>query len=244
MSENYARNYIDLPFEAVLRQYRKRNFFEQLERYAHSRFLEIGCGADPFFKYMDDTELTVAVEPEELFFENIKLMADKRSDIVLYNDLIENLPEDLKMNSFNYIVIGGFLHEALNPHLVLQKVRNLCQSDTMVYSYVPNARSFHRLLAHKMGLIDDIYQKSGHDKLFDRQIVHDMETYNNLFTSNGFEVIDSGSYFVKPFTHKQMLALLKYKIIDDTCLDGLYKMTDLLPDMGAELWNICKVNDL
>jgi len=38
--------------------------------------------------------------------------------------------------------------------------------------------------------------------------------------------------------------LLKYKIIDDTCLDGLYKMTDLLPDMGAELWNICKVNDL
>ncbi len=243
MPDNYARNYIDLPFEATLRKYRKRNFFEQLKKYPHSRFLEIGCGADPFFKDMDDTELTVAVEPEELFFNKIKSMVKKRSDIVVYNDVIENLPKDLKSNSFNYIVIGGFLHEVKNPHLVLQKVRNLCKTDTVVYSYVPNARSFHRLLANKMGVIDDIHQESGHDKLFGRQIVYDNESFTDLFTRNNFEVIESGSYFLKPFTHKQMVELLDHEIIDDDCLEGLYRMTELFPDAGAELWNICKIND-
>jgi hypothetical protein len=243
MTSTYARDYINLPFEDTLRKYRRKNFMEKLEKYPHERFLEIGCGADPFFKYLNDVDLTVALEPDEVFFNIIKPIAENRTEIVLFNDVIENLAGDLNKHSFNYIVIAGFLQESKNPDLVLQKVSSLCNSDTLVYSYVPNARSFHRLLGKKMDIIEDIYQKSGHDIMLDKKIVFDNESFTDLFTRNNFKVIESGSYFVKPFTHQQMLGLLEHKIIDDTCLDGLYNMIDLLPDMGAELWNICKFND-
>ncbi len=130
------------------------------------------------------------------------------SNVLIINDLIENVLDNLQGEDFNFIVIGGFLHEIDNPEIVLQAVRKMCSKKTIVYSFVPNARSFHRLLASKMGIIEDIYQKSGHDELFNRQNVYDMDTFNELLTANKFEVLDSGSYFVKPFNHDQMHELL------------------------------------
>ena len=58
-----------------------------------------------------------------------------------------------------------------------------------------------------------------------------------------FKIIESGSYFVKPFTHDQMNKMLSLGIIDKSCLNGLDKMIKFLPGLGAELWNICSIDD-
>jgi acetyltransferase-like isoleucine patch superfamily enzyme/SAM-dependent methyltransferase len=239
---DYETNYIDLPFEDVLREYRRKNILEMLMKYPHKRFLEIGCGPDPLFQFIGDYEKMVVVEPGRAFFKMAETMAGKTKNVVVINDLIENLTEKMQSEIFDFIVIGGFLHEIDNPEQVLSAIRKLCSKDTIVYSFVPNAKSFHRLLAYKMGIIDNIYQKSGHDELFRRHNVYDIETFNELFAKKEFRIVESGSYFVKLFTHDQMFDLINRKVLDKSFLDGLEKMIDFLPEMGTELWNICKVD--
>lgn len=243
VDNNYESNYVNLPFEDVLREYRKRNIIKVLKGFSHKRILEIGCGPSPIFMEYSNFEKMIVVEPGIFFYNKAKELANSNPNIIIFNDLIENLKDELKSEIFDFIIIGGFLHEIKNPGIVLQAIRTICSNKTIIYSIVPNAKSFHRLLAYEMGLIDTIYQKSEHDKLFKRQKVFDIKGFNELLTKNSFKVIESGSYFIKPFTHLQMDMMLSLKIIDKSCLDGLDKLIKFLPDLGAELWNICSIDD-
>ncbi|HLO60091.1 MAG TPA: DapH/DapD/GlmU-related protein [Bacteroidales bacterium] len=240
---SYEDNYLDLPFEDTLRKYRKKNILDTLKTDSHTRFLEIGCGPDPLFQTITEFERMVVVEPGKAFYKMVTPLVDKVDNVLIYNDLIENLTDKLKNENFDVIVIGGFLHEIDNPSEVLYCIRNICRKHTLVYSFVPNAKSFHRLLAHKTGIIKNIYEKSGHDELFNRKNVYDSDTFNKLFINNGFNVLMNGSYFVKPFTHDKMSELLTKKIINDSYLDGLEQMIEYMPDLGSELWNLCTIND-
>jgi len=241
--ENYENNYMELPFENIVREYRKKNILEIVKKYPHSQFLEIGCGADPLFMEIRDFTKMVVVEPSTLFYQMAlaNANANEYGNILVINDLIENITDKLQEEFFDFIVIGGFLHEIKNPEAVLQAVRKIATKNTLVYSFVPNVKSFHRLLAYEMGIIESINQKSGHDKLFQRQNSYDPDTFNKLLTHNGFSVVESGSYFIKPFTHAQMNELLSTGIIDKNCLDGLDKMQKHLPGMGAEIYNVCRL---
>lgn len=129
-----------------------------------------------------------------------------------------------KSNEDPHILIINDLIE--NQNSVLEAIRNICTKNTVIYSWIPNTRSFHRLLAVEMGIVENVYEKSGHDTLFQRQNVYDIETFNSLMTKNRFKVVESGSYFVKPFTHDQMDRLLNQGIVNKSCLEGLKKKND------------------
>ena len=45
-----------------------------------------------------------------------------------------------------------------------------------------------------------------------------------------------GSYFVKPFSHAQMLKCVEQGIIDENILEALYKLTAYLPEYGSEIY--------
>jgi len=199
---NYEHNYMELPFENIMREYRKKNTINIISRYPHAHFLEIGCGADPLFIDIHDFSNMVVIEPGKLFYDLAisKSKLDANPNIVIINDLIENTTEELSQYNFDFVVIGGFLHEIKNPDVVLQVVKKLCKSNTIVYSFVPNSKSFHRLLAYEMGIIKSLNQKSSHDWLFQRQSSYDINSFNQLLINNGFVIRESGSYFIKPFT--------------------------------------------
>jgi acetyltransferase-like isoleucine patch superfamily enzyme/SAM-dependent methyltransferase len=239
----YEYNYLNLPFENVLHKFRVKNIIKILERFPHRNFLEIGCGPNPLFTSIKDFDRMVVIEPAKRFFDIAKLLAKSHSNIFIINDLIENIVDILHKETFNFIVLGGFLHEIDNPEIVLESVRKICSKDTIVYSYVPNAKSFHRLLAYNMNLTESIYQKSAHDELFNRCRVYDIESYIKLFSESKFKNLESGSYFIKPFSHDQMNKLIENRIIDESCFDGLDKIIEFMPGLGSELWNISKIDD-
>jgi hypothetical protein len=108
---------------------------------------------------------------------------------------------------------------------------------------VPNAKSFHRLLALEAGLIDSIYQYSENDKIFQRRAVFNIGTYSDLFRRNGFTIRECGTYFIKPFTHQQMDKMVSGGIIDSKVLDGLNNMIKYLPEFGAEIFATCSVSN-
>lgn len=240
---HYETHYSNLPFENHLRRYRVKKLLETIAMYPHRRILEIGSGPVPIFSSFSDFEKMVIVEPEKQFYNMVSKEALMFNNVCVINSHIERAYEEMKDQSFDFIIIGGFLHEISNVTEVLKAVRELCSRDTVIYSYVPNANSLHRLIAFKMGLIDSIYQKSEHDEIFDRQSVYNKNSFNELMSTHKFKVIDSGSYFLKPFTHAQMADLINRNIISEALLDGLERVIEFLPDMGAELWNISKKDD-
>lgn len=141
----------------------------------------------------------------------------------------------------DYIVASGLLHEVEDPSLLLQSVRKLCTDKTTVHINVPNMNSFHRILAEKAGLINERHDKSDRNVLFQQHTNFDITTLEDIVTENGFEVVESGSYFIKPFTHEQMGRMLTGNIISEQVLDGLYEMTTFMPDLGSEIYVQCKL---
>jgi hypothetical protein len=63
-----------------------------------------------------------------------------------------------------------------------------------------------------------------------------MESLAAVCESFGFAVVDRGSYFVKPFTHSQMARLHSNGFLDSSMLDGLFRLTRHLPDLGSEIY--------
>lgn len=235
-TNNYEKNYSSLPFEDVLREYRKQKTWAVFHANPHARILEIGSGPRPLFTEYDDFERMVVVEPGDDFYREASQHAAGDARIQVIHNLFEHVVDKLQQESFDIIVVGGFLHEIDNPGSFVKMLRQVCTPHTLVHSFVPNARSFHRLLAFEMGLIDTVYQKSENDVLFQRRTVFDLESFIQLFSTHGYRVEASGSYFIKPFTHHQMDQLITASILDSKVMNGLDKMIKYMPEYGAELF--------
>ncbi len=234
--KKYEADYAELPFEDILREYRQQNIIKSLQSGQHRNILEIGCGFHPFFKEFNDYEKMVVVEPGDSYFNGAKELSKADDRITVFHGFFENVVDQLPSLDFDFIIIGGFLHEIDNPAAVLLAIKEICSSSTVIHSFVPNAHSFHRLVAHEMGLIKDVYEKSGHDQLFQRVEVFNIEAFKQLFVQNGYQVDEGGTYFIKPFAHSQMNEILQTQIINKSVLDGLNKMTRYFPDYGAEIF--------
>ncbi|WP_309640429.1 methyltransferase domain-containing protein [Flavobacterium sp.] len=237
----YQIKYQSLTFEDKLRKYRMEYIVDYLKTIKSNKILEIGCGNDPIFAQFDDYEVMDIVEPGNHFYESTKNRIGDNKRVSIQNCFIEEATLDLK-NQYDVIVIGGFLHEIDNPQEVLSVIKKIATSETIVITYVPNANSFHRLLALESGLIKSNYEFSKNDQLFGRQNVFNQESIGALFQNTGFNVLQSSTYFVKPFTHEQMDALAGLPSFSEKILDGFYKMTKYMPDLGCEIFLAARLN--
>jgi 2-polyprenyl-3-methyl-5-hydroxy-6-metoxy-1,4-benzoquinol methylase len=162
--------------------------------------------------------------------------------VIVINDYLENSINELLKYEFDYIIVSSLLHEIDNVSLFLEKLSCILKIDTIVHIDVPNAYSFHRVLALEMGLIDSVFEMSAYNLQFQQQMF-DLASLSNLIIKHGFRIIKSGSYFIKPFTHKQMSEIIENKIIDVRVLDGFFRMTKYMPDLGSEIFVDFKIND-
>lgn len=245
--DNYSKKYEAHPFEDLQVEYRKKNMLELLQNLKHKTILEVGCGLEPFFSCFDDFDKLIIVEPSVIFYENAKKIVENdlhlKSRVVLINEYIENVLAELSSFNFDIVLISGLLHEIQNGDLILENLRKILRPDTVVHANVPNANSFHRLLAFEMGLIDSVFQMSGTNIQLQQQNVYDLNSLSELVQKQGYKIISSGSYFVKPFTHKQMSEMIDNKIIDEKVLDGLFKMIKYMPGLGSEIYVNFILND-
>lgn len=123
---------------------------------------------------------------------------------------------------------------------MVRDIIKISDENTVIHINVPNAESFHRLLALKMKLITDEHDSSEMNVRLQQNTVFDMKMLKKLVLDCGLDVIDEGGYFIKPFTHGQMFTMLKDKIIDETVLNGLYEITPLMEEYAAEIYVNCK----
>lgn len=241
--ERYQDDYAALPFEDVQAAYRRRHLLEALARHGGRRVLEIGCGSEALFLHYRGFDSMHVVEPAGRFHAKALAAARGTTGVKVLHGTLEELAPELAGIPFDCVVMSSLLHEVADPAALLACARTLCTDKTDLHVYVPNAHSFHRLLALEMGLIRDVHEVSATQARMQQSSTYDADSMRSLLESAGFQVTEVGSFFIKPFTHAQMATLREKGILTDAMLDGLYGLSRHLPDAGSELYARARAKD-
>lgn len=232
---NYSEQYASGEFEPLLARVRRDTVARCAEQYPHRTVLEVGCGFEPLFPHVQDWEEYWVVEPLPDAVAAARAHPAARPNLHVVEGFLEAAPAGLPPR-VDFVAVSSLLHEVADPAALLRAVRLYCDERTVVHVNVPNVHSFHRLLAVEAGLIQDTFEKSATEERFQRHTRFDRETLWQFMAGQGFEILDGASYFIKPFTHRQMEQMLKAEIIDLRIVEALARMTRYMPDLGAEIY--------
>jgi SAM-dependent methyltransferase len=235
---DYERAYAASDFEPVQARMRRRVLLQWLAAWRPRRWLEIGCGDAPLFTDWTAFERCVVVEPAAAFAHGARARAGADARIAVVEAPMEDAA--LEGESFDVVIASGLLHEVSDAAKLLRAIAAQCGPHTVVHINVPNARSLHRLLALEMGLIDSLFDRSVNQRRLQQPRTFDRVSLRALVADCGFDVIDEGSYFVKPFTHAQMAQLQHVGLLDERMLDGLMGLEQHLPGLGSEIYLNCR----
>ncbi len=238
--EDYQIKYKSEPGEALLVKHRRKHILSIMKSYSHKNILEVGCGMEPLFMYMSDYESMTVVEPGKEFANNACLAALQKcdKDIAVIEAFFEDAVDRIQAleRGIDYIVVSSLLHELERPDDFMKCLRTIALPETVIHINVPNANSFHRIIAMKMGMIKSTFELSDQQKLMQRNRVYDMDMLSSFCSEQGFEVIEKGSYFPKFLTGKQIDRMVDDEIVDDCYFDGLDSIIEYFPEHGAEIY--------
>lgn len=93
---DYKKQYLnDYDFEKYMVAYRRKNIVDVMSAHSHWNILEIGCGIEPLFMYLDNEfEKYTVIEPSDTFYNNALILSQYRNNIeIIHGFLIEMLPK-------------------------------------------------------------------------------------------------------------------------------------------------------
>ena len=224
-------------YEIILKKERRKKVIKFLNKYNSDKILEIGCGLEPLFMDFKDFETYTIIEPSNKFYQNAIKIRDENffeKNIKIYKAFVEDIYN--KFDNFDFIIFSSVLHEVPNKEEIMSAISELCNERTTVHINVPNVRSLHNLIGYEMGLLNDLFEFSETDKRYERHNKFDLNSLKEFVKHYNFKVIDSGSYFLKPFTNKQMESMILQNIIDEEVLLGLKKVGKYFPENGSEIF--------
>ena len=101
--KDYTEKYLDLGFERYQIYYRRKLILEFIEKYSPKKILEIGCGMDPLFQYIDPKYLVyTVVEPSTEFYKNAVNLSKQFSNVCIFNE--EFSPrEEYDLNKYDFM---------------------------------------------------------------------------------------------------------------------------------------------
>lgn len=230
---DYAQAYADSPFEATQARIRKRRILELLDRLKPRRVLEVGCGLDTLARHWRGASRFTIVEPAPMFAEAARRATAGQAEVEVVEATLEGAG---LAGEYDVVLLSGLLHEVTDCGGLLDTARGLCATDGLMHANVPNARSFHRILALEMGLIDELEAISDRQRVLQQTRVFSLDTLAALLGEHGFTPVERGSYFIKPFTHGQMARLQDAGILSEQMIEGLDRMSAWLPEYGSEIF--------
>lgn len=235
-AKHYSAQYADESFETRLVAVRRQHVLRWLEAHDARRVLEVGCGLEPLFRHYQAFDAWRIIEPVPDFAGHARDLAEDDHRIQVLEGFLEGQSPAIADEDLDFIVVSGVVHSAPDPGRLLDAVHLLCGQSTIAHFSVPNVLSFHRLLALEMGLIGDVFEPSEMDRAYGHHTRFDRHRFVDMLEVAGFRVVESGTYFVKPFTHDQMDAILGTGAFPPSLIEGLDRMTRYMPEHGCELY--------
>lgn len=137
--------------------------------------------------------------------------------------------------SFDAIVCSHVLEHVADPVAMLQRARRWLTPDGVLYAYVPNAYSVHRLLGVAMGLSESVFTMSERDRLVGHRRVYTPQTLADDLRAAGLEPGELRGVNLKPFPNAQMVGL------SDALVEGLLRVGTQIPHNAADIFYACRL---
>jgi SAM-dependent methyltransferase len=207
--------------------------------------LELGCGFRPFFLSAKKYNSYIAIEPGKDAFNAINKLCKSKKNIKAFNSTFEDWCPLNPTKKVDLIILPGVLHEVGDAAQILKLcVAHLREKGT-IYINVPNANSLHRKLAVAMGLYKNTSDESDRNMQLQQNYIFSFDDLQNLVkkVSANLKIVKMKSFFLKPFTHEQMLACVSNEIIDPVVVKGLYDISDQIGDLGSEIACVLELKD-
>lgn len=239
-AEDYARTYlVDMEFERHLITARQDRCLEFLAAHEPASVLEVGCGPDLLIDRFDlpgsSIRQWMVVEPS-FYADRIEAMMPGCAKLGLTRGYLEDRMEALRAaapGGYAAVLLSGLLHETSSPATMLADAFRLLAPGGHLLVSVPNAKSFHRLLAVEMGLMAAATQLSERNVALGQPVVYHRETLEALVRDAGFEALEFSGYMFKPFSNDQMARALD--AIGTDVVGGLNDLGKRFPENAAEI---------
>jgi SAM-dependent methyltransferase len=131
------------------------------------------------------------------------------------------------------LIVSGVIHETGEPEALLRAGLRWLKPGGHLLVSVPNALSFHRLLAVEMGLMDKPEVLSERNRLLGQPRVYRPMDLREQVMALGLDEVALDGYLFKPFTHGQMAPLLPS--LGERGVQGLIELGRRFPMQAAEI---------
>ncbi len=242
-ADDYAAAHdADLDFEAVCLQARQQHNLVQVEALQPACVLEVGCGPELLalqaLARPHRLERWVIVEPATRWALAARDAAAREPRLTVVHDYIEGAATALAAlwpqgPVADLVIVSGVIHETAAPEALLQAALRWLRPGGHLLVSVPNALSFHRLLAVEMGLIESPDALSERNRRLGQPRVYRPEDLRATVTALGLEPLRLDGYLFKPFTHAQMARLLP--ALGERGVQGLIALGRQFPQQAAEI---------
>ncbi len=167
--------------------------------------------------------------------EGSKTLIEKIPDytnVIKFNSLFENFDPPVK---YDTIVLNHILEHIQDPISLLNKMQNWLNNDGVMIVGVPNAKSFHRLAAVKMGLLNTEFELNSRDKELGHYRVYDLDLLKSQVIESGFKIINEGGVFLKFLSNNQIDTLLNLEIVK-----AYYELSEAFKENCALIFVVMK----
>jgi len=167
----------------------------------------------------------VILEGSEAIIKDYIKQLDLPSNVEIVHDYFENYETAIL---FDIIEMGFILEHVDDPVLILKRFKKLLNKNGSIFIAVPNAKSLHRMLGYRAGLLDDIFKLSEYDLSLGHKRYFDLESITDLILKSDLKIIRTEGIFLKPFTTDQ----LKKIDLPAEIFRALYEMGQRYPEIS------------
>lgn len=158
----------DLGFDLELVEFAYRSF---KLFFSGNSCLELGPATGYMTKFLlNSFDRVICVEGSKELYKKLP----EHPKLIKINSMFEDFQTSEK---FDTIIMNHVLEHLEDPVKILKKIKNWMHETSVLIVGVPNAKSFHRLAAVKMGLLKSEYQLNdrdialGHKRIYDSEIL-------------------------------------------------------------------------
>ncbi|TDM05572.1 MAG: hypothetical protein C4K60_12505 [Ideonella sp. MAG2] len=210
-AEDYAaRHDAHADFESVCLLARHQHNLRWLQRNRPASVLEVGCGpvllSTAARAANTGVQRWVTVEPASRWAQGAEAAAQSWPGLTVIHDYIEQAQAALAKACgsdpwADMVVVSGVIHETAEPETLLQAALAPLKPGGLALISVPNAHSFHRLLAVEMGLAEAPEDLSQRNRLLGQARVFRPQDLREMARALGLVEVAFEGYLFKPFTH-------------------------------------------
>lgn len=204
------------------------NYLSMKPYFKGEKLLELGPAMGHMTKFLvNDFDTINVVEGSKELLD----MIPNYENIVKHHSYFEEFVTNEK---FDTIVMSHVLEHIEYPITILKLISQWLSDDGVLLVSVPNAKSFHRLAAVEMGLLNSEYDLNQRDLDLGHYRVYDLQLLNKDIFDSGLKVIDKGGVFLKPVSNGQ----IEHNWTDQM-INGFFKLGKKFPEFCAEIFVVC-----